>query len=159
MSCGKWIRTPAAVLQGRIRIYSGPFMFMSLQTLSRLSGAKLALYLCILMLDCECSFQEFRFEPPPSVPNIGSSIWYAGDLLRDRTLSKDRHELKKTIHTLQTSWRLLSWQLNSLKHFSFWTFVSDSSITMSAREQPGCQAASRKKKKKNEWHYITYTVI
>lgn len=123
MSCAKWIKAPAAVLQGRIHIYSGPFMFMSLQKLSWLSGAKHAPYLCILMLDCECSFLQFSVQLPPSVPNIGSSIRYTGDLLRDRAPSKDRHELKKNIHTLQTSWRLLSLQLNSPKQglfFSDW---------------------------------------
>lgn len=122
MSCAKWIKAPAAVLQGRIHIYSGPFMFMSLQKLSWLSGAKHAPYLCILMLDCECSFLQFSVQLPPSVPNIGSSIRYTGDLLRDRAPSKDRHELKKNIHTLQTSWRLLSLQLNSPKQglFFFW---------------------------------------
>lgn len=71
----------AAVLRGRIQIYSRTVHVYepAKKELSRLSGAELAPYLCILMPDCECSLLEFRFEPPPSVPNIGSSIWYTGD--------------------------------------------------------------------------------
>lgn len=54
------------------------------------------------MLDCECSFLEFRSEPPPGVTNIGSSIGYTGDLLGDRALSKDRRELKNYPHAADT---------------------------------------------------------
>lgn len=132
MSCAKWIKAPAAVLQGRIHIYSGPFMFMSLPKIVTTEWRQA----CALFMHFNARLWMQLPTVQCSAASQCSKYWLIYSVHRGFAQRQSAFQgqtwIKKTIHTLQTSWRLLSLQLNSPKQGLFFFLLIEEVLAVSA---------------------------